>query len=290
MFAILGASGKIGRATIEKLRAQGAPVRAVLRESSNKADLEALGCQIAFADLHDVDAIRKAIDGANVVQVVCPPNNRAKDAAADMAHIIDAITAALLAGPPERVLGISDYGAQVDSGTGITMAFHYMEARLSTVPGALIFLRSAEHMQNWGRVFKPAVETGLLPSFHHPLSKIFPTVSAPDVGVIAAELLLQPPVGASPRIVHAEGPRRYSAADVAAILSEVSGRQIIAKEIPESEWIPVLTRAGSSESYANTIRELYIAHNAGRIDVEPGGEVRLGTTELGEAFRALLLG
>ena len=288
MFAILGASGKIGRATIEKLRAQGAPVRAVLRESSNKADLEALGCEIAFADLHDTDAIRNAIIGANVVQVICPPNNRAKDAAADMANIMDAITAALMAVHPERVLAISDYGAHVDSGTGITMAFHYMETRLSTVPGAHIFLRSAEHMQNWGRVFKPALETGMLPSFHHPVSKIFPTISAPDLGVIAAEFLLQMPVGASPQIVHAEGPRRYSAVDVAASLSEVSGRQIVAKEIPESEWIPALTRAGAGESYANLIRELYVAHNAGLIDVEPGGEVRLGTTGLGEAFRALL--
>jgi NAD(P)H dehydrogenase (quinone) len=126
-------------------------------------------------------------------------------------------------------------------------------------------------MQNWGRVFKPALETGMLPSFHLPVSKIFPTISAPDVGVIAAELLLQMPVGASPHIVHAEGPRRYSAIDAAASLSEISGRQIVAKEIPESEWIPVLAQAGSSESYANLIRELYVAHNAGRIDVEPGG-------------------
>jgi NAD(P)H dehydrogenase (quinone) len=287
MFAILGASGKVGRATIEKLRAQGAPVRAVLRESSNKADLEALGCEIAFADLLDTDAIRNAINGANVVQVICPPNNRAKDAASDMANIIDAITAALMAVHPERVLAISDYGAQVVSGTGVTMAFHYMEARLSTVPGARIFLRSAEHMQNWGRVFKPALETGVLPSFHHPVSKIFPTISAPDLGVIAAEFLLQMPEGANPRIVHAEGPRRYSAVDVAASLSEISGRQIVAKAVPESEWIPALTRAGAGESYANLIRELYVAHNAGLIDVEPGGEVRLGTTELGDAFRAL---
>jgi NAD(P)H dehydrogenase (quinone) len=181
MFAILGASGKVGRATIEKLRAQGAPVRAVLRESSNKADLERLGCEIAFADLRDADAIRKAIDGANAVQVICPPNNRAKDAASDMANIIDAITAALMVVRPESVLAISDYGAQVDSGTGVTMAFHYMEARLGTLAGALIFLRSAEHMQNWGRVFKPALETGVLPSFHHPVSKIFPTISVPQI-------------------------------------------------------------------------------------------------------------
>jgi NAD(P)H dehydrogenase (quinone) len=287
MFAILGASGKAGRATIEKLRAQGAPVRAVVRESSKTADLKALGCQIAFADLHDTDAISKAIEGATAVQVICPVSPRAEDAATDMKNIIDAIAGALTATRAERILAVSDYGAQVDSGTGITMIFHYMEARLSKVPGTLIFLRSAEHMQNWARVIKPALETGVLPSFHHPVSKIFPTISAADLGGIAVELLQQKPSGSRPHIVHAEGPRRYSALDVAATLSEILGQQIVAKELPEENWIPVLTRAGSSESYANLIRELYVAHNAGRIDAEPGGEVRLGTTELREAFNPL---
>ena len=287
MFAILGASGKAGRATIEKLRAQGASVRAVVRQSSNTADLEALGCQIAFADLHDTDAISKAIEGASAVQVICPVNPRAKDAATDMENIIDAIVGALTATRPERILAISDYGAQIDSGTGITMIFHYLEARLSTVPGTLIFLRSAEHMQNWARVIKPALETGALPSFHHPVNKIFPTISAPDLSGIAVEFLLGKPAGTRPRIVHAEGPRRYSALDVAATLSEISGRQIVAQALSEKEWIPTLTRAGVSESYANLVRELFVAHNAGRIDVEPGGEVRLGTTGLREALRPL---
>ena len=287
MFAILGASGKVGRATIERLRTQGAPVRAVVRESSNTADLEALGCQIAFADVHDTDAIWKAIEGATAVQVICPVTVRAKDAAMDMENIIDAIAGALTATRPESILAISDYGAHIDSGTGITMIFNYMEARLSTLPGTLIFLRSAEHMQNWARVIKPALETGLLPSFHHPVDKIFPTISAPDLSGIAVEFLLRKPASSRSHIVHAEGPRRYSALDVAATLSEISGRQVVAQEIPEKEWIPTLTRAGISESYANLVRELFVAHNAGRIDVEPGGEVRLGTTELREAFRPL---
>jgi uncharacterized protein YbjT (DUF2867 family) len=257
----------------------------VVRESSNTADLEALGCQIAFADLHDTDAVSKAIQGATAVQVICPVNPRAKDAATNMENIIDSIAGALTAARPERILAISDYGAQIDSGTGITMVFHYLEARLSTVPGRLIFLRSAEHMQNWARVIKPVLETGVLPSFHHPVSKIFPTISAPDLGGIAVELLQQKPAGSSPYIVHAEGPCRYSALEVAATLSEILGRQIVAKELPEENWIPALTRAGADESYAELIRELYVAHNAGRIDVEPGGEVRLGTTELREALR-----
>ena len=150
MYAILGASGKAGRATIERLRAQGASVRAVVRESSKTADLEALGCQIAFADLHDPNAISKAIEGATAVQVICPVSPRAEDAVTDMKNIIDAIAGALTATRPGRILAISDYGAQVDSGTGITMIFHYMETRLSKVPGTLIFLRSAEHNAKLG--------------------------------------------------------------------------------------------------------------------------------------------
>ena len=288
MFVILGATGKVGRATIAKLRAHEAPVRAVVRASSDTADLKTLGCEIAVADLHDPTAVAKAIEGATAVQVICPVSPRAKDAAADMASMIDAITSALIARPPETVLAISDYGAQVESGTGITMTFHYLEARLNQVPSAVIFLRSAEHMQNWARVIGSALETGVLPSFHHPVTKIFPTISAPDLGPMAAELLLQKPTSEQPRVIHAEGPRRYSPLEVAATLSEISGREIVAREVPEQDWIPTLTRAGISQSYAALVRELYVAHNAGRIDVEPGGEVRLGTTELTEAFRVLM--
>jgi NAD(P)H dehydrogenase (quinone) len=288
MFAILGASGKVGRVTVQSLRAQGAPVRAVVREASNKSDLEAAGCEIALADFHDPGAITRAIKGADAVQVICPVNNRGEDARSDMRGSVDAIVAALNAVRPETILAISDYGAEVESGSGITMIFNYLEARLSTVPGKRIILRSAEHMQNWARVFKPALETGVLPSFHHPVSKIFPTISAPDLGAIAAELLLQKPAAKDPWVLHAEGPRRYSAIDVAATLSEISKRQIVAREIPETDWVKVLTRGGASESYAELVRELFVAHNAGRIDVEPGGEVRHGTTELDEAFRALV--
>jgi NAD(P)H dehydrogenase (quinone) len=155
MFAILGTSGKVGRVTIAKLRAQGARVRAVVRETSGRADLEALGCEIALADLRDKDAITNAIKGASAVQVICPVIARAKDAGLEMAETIDSITAALMAVHPETVLAISDYGAQVESGIGVTMTFRYMEGRLSALPGDVIFLRSAEHMQNWARVVNP---------------------------------------------------------------------------------------------------------------------------------------
>jgi NAD(P)H dehydrogenase (quinone) len=288
MFVILGATGKAGRMTIKKLRAQGAPVRAVVRKSSYVEDLIALGCEVAVADLSEAAAVKSAIGGAEAVQVICPVRAQAEDAAAEMASTIDAIANALAEVRPARVLAISDYGAQVSEGTGITMVFHYLEAQFRALPSAVTFLRSAEHMQNWSRVIKIGAETGVLPSLHHPVSKRFPTVSASDVGSIAAELLTDGTTAAEPRIVHVEGPRRYDAIEVATTLGNIIGREIVARELPQSDWIPTLTRAGAGPSYARLVFELYVAHNAGRIDVEPGAtDIRFGTTELRDVFVSL---
>ena len=289
MFVILGAAGKAGRMTIKQLRSQGAPVRAVVRKSSNVDDLSASGCEIAVADLSEAAAIKSAITGAEAVQVICPVQPQAEDVAGAMAKTIDAIASALTEAPPARVLAISDYGAQVSAGTGITMAFHYLEAQFRRLPSAVTFLRSAEHMQNWSRVIKVASETGVLPSFHHPVSKRFPTVSAQDVGSIAAQLLTDGVTVSAPRIVHVEGPRRYDANDVAATVGGILGREVVARALPQTDWIPTLTRSGIGQSYAKLVYDLYVAHNAGRIDVEPGAtDVRFGATELRDVFVSLL--
>jgi NAD(P)H dehydrogenase (quinone) len=124
---------------------------------------------------------------------------------------------------------------------------------------------------------------------HHPLTKAFPTVSAADVGTAAAELLVERSE-ARHRVVHIEGPRRYTALDVAATLAALAGRQVTAHELPRPDWVPVLVRAGLGESYARLVVELYDAHNRGRIDAERGaGETRRGRTELAEVFASLLV-
>src|ERR1700731_548517 len=84
MFVILGATGKVGRTTIKQLRSQGAPVRAVVRKNSNADDLSSLGCEIAIADLNEEAAIKIAIRGADAVQVICPVQAQAEDAAGAM--------------------------------------------------------------------------------------------------------------------------------------------------------------------------------------------------------------
>ncbi len=72
MFVVLGATGKVGGATIARLRQAGAPVRAVVRDAAKAVDLVNLGCEIAVADLWDVPALTRALEGASTVQVICP--------------------------------------------------------------------------------------------------------------------------------------------------------------------------------------------------------------------------
>lgn len=288
MFVVLGAAGKIGRATIGALRRHHVPVRAVVRNPSHAEEFRALGCEAEIADLRDTPALARATKDATAVQVICPTGVRADDASAEMEATIRSIVDALDQVRPESILAISDYGAQLAAGTGITLTFHHLESRLVSVPAALTVLRSAEHMQNWSRLVGRATKTGVLPSLHHPVTKSFPTVSAGDVGLMAADLLLSGSRDAL-RVVHAEGPNRYSAADVARTLGEIAGREIVARELPRQDWVPALVGGGISTSYAELVAAMFDAHNAGRIDVEHGvGEVRRGDTDLRTALAALL--
>jgi hypothetical protein len=89
--------------------------------------------------------------------------------------------------------------------------------------------------------------------------------------------------------VHVEGPRRYNANEAAATLGNILGREVVARELPQSDWIPILTRAGAGPSYARLVFDLYVAHNAGHIDVEPGAtDIRFSTTKLRDVFISLL--
>lgn len=289
MYVIFGASGKVGAQTATNLLKAGRQVRAVVRDERHVARFAAMGCDTMVADLADHRSVRQAIEGARAVQILCPIPTADTNPASTMRAMIDVAAAALHENPPPVVLALSDYGAQLEQDTGITLLFHYLEARLSRLAAHLIMLRSAEHMENWARVVPAALEKGLLPSFHHPLDKAFPTVSAHDVGAIAADLLLDEAHSPETRVVSVEGPHRVTAFDVARALTEVCGQHITAVELPRGAWTGTLLRAGLSEQYAGLITDLYDTHNAGRIDVEPGkGERRFGSITLSEAFSSML--
>jgi uncharacterized protein YbjT (DUF2867 family) len=288
MFAIVGAAGNVGYSTSIALRKAGVPVRAILRDAAKAAALKELGCEIALADLQDAEALAKAIAGADAVQIIVPVALKVRDPAEELRQSIDSIARALAQASPKRVLAISDYGAHVTDDIGMPTIFHGLEERLGQLNVPRTVLRSAEHMHNWARIIPVAMASGNLPTFHNVVDMVFPTIAAADLGLIAADLLLRPGE-MDLDVVHAEGPRRYSANDVATALTELSGRTIHARVVPRSQWKETFGR-NMPGSLAELLIKANEAHNrGGLIDVEPNaGEIRYGTTELIDALQPFL--
>ncbi|MEU3983718.1 NAD(P)H-binding protein [Streptomyces sp. NPDC026672] len=286
--AVFGATGHVGTATVRRLAQSGASVRAVVHRTSTDARIEGAD-SVVRADLLDAKAVTAAVEGCDSAQVICPVSPVAADPGALVGAFAESLVQGLGAVPAPAVLVVSDYGAQDPSGTGIPALFHQFEARLGELPNPVTFVRSAEHMHNWARQLPAVLETGTFASMHQPLTRPLPMVHAPDVGTITADLLLSPaPQPGSPRFIHVEGPRRYSALEVAAALAKVTATDVTARELPREQWEPVLTAVGATPAFARLNVEFFDAHNAGLIDVPAGAEVRHGSTPLDEALASLV--
>lgn len=289
MYVIFGAAGNVGQTTARELRRANLPVRAVVRDAKQGAALANIGCEIVTADMRDAQSLDRALDGAQAVQMLVPLPRNDPHPADTMRATIDITARALAAHRDAHIVALSDYGAELDTNTGITTLFHHLEAALRDVSTRLTLLRSAEHMQNWMRVMPVALSTGVLPSFHDPVDKRFPTISASDVGVVSARLLVDKIDADKTRIVSVEGPARVSANDVAQSIENASGRSVKALALARDQWAHTLSRAGLSNQHAQLIIDLFDAHNAGFIDVEADvGERAFGATTLDQAVATMV--
>ena len=226
---------------------------------------------------------------ADAVQIIAPVSPRANDPAADLRRSIASVVEAVAKARPRRVLAISDYGAHVADDIGMPSLFRDFEARLRRLDADVVVLRSAEHMHNWMRAIPAALASGVLTTFQDPVEKAQPTIAAQDLGGIAAELLLAPDAGKGLRVVHAEGPRRTSAVDVAGAVSQLSGQTIAARVVPRSQWKEAFERTMPASLAELLVKANDAKNQGGLVDIQPDvGEVRYGATTLIDALRALL--
>lgn len=289
MFVIIGAAGNVGYATCTALRNAGAPVKAIVRDRAKAARLVDIGCEIAIADLRHPDDLASLIATSDAVQVILPLSPATDDPAKDMVELSESLTHALSSSRPARILAISDYGAHVGTDIGMPSIFHRFEALLRPLVSQKLILRSAEHMHNWGRSLRKALESGVLSTFQDPVDLPQAQISAQDLGKIAANLLMLPRWEKDLTIAHAEGPRRYSAADVAAIMSDLANREVVAQPVPRVQWEAIFAQS-MPPSLADLLIKAGDAKNkGGLVDVEKGvGEVIHGKTELADVLRPLL--
>jgi uncharacterized protein YbjT (DUF2867 family) len=264
MFAITGVTGKVGGTIARSLLAQGQKVRAIVRDGEKGRPWSAQGCDIGIASIEDTASLTKAFEGAEGVFLMTPPNFDPEPGFPQTHEAAVAIRQAIESTRPKKVVFLSTVGAHVAEPNLLNNSKITEEMlRTTTIPIAL--LRAAWFMENaaWDI---DAARDGVIQSFLQPLDHRIPMIATADVARTAAELLHQTWTGV--RLIELEGPRRYSANDIAAGFSAALKHPVRAEVFPRDQW-ETLFRSQGMKNPIPRIR-MIDGFNQGWIDFEYG--------------------
>jgi NAD(P)H dehydrogenase (quinone) len=271
MFAVTGVTGKVGGAVARSLLAQGHKVRAVVRDAEKGRSWSAQGCDIAIASADDATGLTNSFHGAEGVFLMTPPNFDPEPGFPETHKAAAAIQQAIETNRPGKIVFLSN-------NSKIT------EEMLRTTSVPITLLRAAWFMENaaWD---VEAARKGVIPSFLQPLDHRIPMVAASDIARTAAELLNETWRGV--RVIELEGPRRYSANDIAAGFSAALERPVQAEAVPRGQW-ETLFRAQGMRNPTPRMR-MIDGFNEGWIDFEFGeANSRKERTTLETVLRSLV--
>lgn len=275
MYAITGITGKVGGALARALLADNHPVRAVLRDVHKAQAWEALGCEIAFAEMDDVTALTRAFEGTQGVFILPPSDFDPEPHFPAALAVIRAVSEAIAKARPQRVVCLSTIGAQAEHINLLTQRT-LMEQALNTLDVPVTFLRPGWFMENALWDVASARDEGVIHSFLQPLDRPIPMIATADVGRAAATLIRQQWQGK--RIVELDG-AHVSPDDIASAFGTILGHPVQARVVPRAIWDSLFRAQGMQHPLAR-IRMLD-GFNEGWIAFEGGGAERIqGTTSL----------
>ncbi|MBB3237353.1 NmrA family NAD(P)-binding protein [Phyllobacterium endophyticum] len=242
MYAITGITGKVGGSLARKLLADKLTTRAIMRDAAKAAEWRALGCQIAIAEMDDAASLTAAFQGAEGVFILPPSEFDPEPGFPEAQRVIEAVSAALTAVRPGKVVCLSTIGADAPHENLLTQRT-MLEQSLSGLGLAITFLRPAWFMENTMWDIAPARDEGILRSFLQPAGKAFPMVATQDVGRLAATLLRESWSGT--RVVELEGPVRVSPNDIARAFASVLNRPVSVETIARENWESIFRDQGT---------------------------------------------
>lgn len=285
MYAIAGVSGNTGSVVASTLLDQGKPVRVIVRDATRGERWRQRGADVAVASLADTAALTRALAGAAGAYLLIPPRMDATDPIADNRALAASMArAATDARLPHAVL-LSSVGAQHAEGTGIIQSAHLVEQVLAGAPAALTIVRAPFFLENWGGALG-MVAQGVLPTFL-PAALSIPMVATADIGRAAAQALVEG--GHGRQVLELSGPRSYSPADIAAVVSTLTGKPVRPHEVPLEAVVPTMTGMGMSEPMAELFRQMYAGVISGRVAFEGGSSRAVrGTVTADEVLGKML--
>ncbi|OYX75494.1 MAG: NmrA family transcriptional regulator [Rhizobiales bacterium 32-66-11] len=284
MYAITGITGKVGGALARSLLAEKLPVRAVLRDVAKAAEWRAGGCDVAIAEMDDAASLAAAFRDAEGVFILPPSEFDPEPGFPQARRVIDAVTRALGAARPAKVVCLSTIGADAPLENLLT-ARTLMEQAVGELGLPVTFLRPGWFMENAQWDVPAARDEGVLRSFLQPADKPFPMIATQDVGHTAAALLREDWSGT--RVVELEGPARVSPNDIARAFAAALGHPVAVEIVPRETWESIF-RAEGAHNPLPRIR-MIDGFNEGWIDfADQGRAARKGAITLESVIAELV--
>ncbi|TGX79461.1 NAD-dependent epimerase/dehydratase family protein [Palleniella muris] len=249
MNIVIGATGRVGTALVNELVKRDMPVLAIARNKNKFAKFDSR-VQCHIADVFDLDTLIKAFNGEDTVFLMTPENFHSNDVLGDAERMLEIYREVVYRTGVRRVIGLSSMGAHLEAGSGNLYISHMLEQAFAGLPVETTFIRPAYYYSNWMNYIEVARTYGILPTFFHPHKKIA-MVSPGDVACFAAIVMRSRKLSAP--LYEIEGPKTYSAHDIARFFSEYLKREVTVQQIPQEQWIPTLTKAGFSPDAAHNM-------------------------------------
>jgi uncharacterized protein YbjT (DUF2867 family) len=283
MFAVTGATGKVGGTVARALRAAGRSVRVVVRDPGKGRVWSSQGCDVAVAESADPTALTQAFAGVEGAFVMLPPVFDPSPGFPEAKEMIGALRTSLQQAKPAKIVVLSTIGADATK-PNLLNQLGLLERALADLPIPVSFLRAAWFMENAAWDVAPAREAGVIKSYLQPLDKPFPMVATEDVGRTAAELLLENWSGH--RIVELEGPRRVTPNDLAEAFVKALGWPVKAEIILRDRWEALFREQGMQHPVPRM--EMLDGFNAGWIEFERrGARARKGSVAIDQVIATL---
>lgn len=285
MFAITGATGKVGGAVARTLLAADQSIRVVVRDLSKSKTWAARGADIALADTRDASALTKALSNVDGAFAMLPPTFDPSPGFTEGRAMIEALHTALRVAQPPKLVVLSTIGADAPQ-PNLLNQLGLLEHALADLPMPVTFLRAAWFMENAAWDVASARTDGVISSYLQPLDKTFPMVSAEDVGRTAAELLLESWTGH--RVIELEGPRRVSPKDIATAFTSALRGPVTARIVSRAGWDRLFREQGMMNPMPRM--QMLDGFNEGWIDFpKRDAESRKGTITIDQAIKALVV-
>lgn len=243
MNVICGAFGKTGRVVVERLRAEGKPMR-LLSHDPERAGLP----DVVIADLADTLAIERALCDAQAVFAILPDPFAAARFHAQRRGMVDALVRAVERCAVPRVVLVSSSLAALGEGpgNGFGAELAYFERRLSETSSALTSLRAGYFQDNVRQALPWARRDGVYPCLFDSPERSIMTVAARDVGAVAAQKLLEP-VRAQREVVDLVGPS-YSSLEIASCVERAIGRSLRLVQLTTEQQLAMFASQMSAEA------------------------------------------